>query len=723
MSTQTVRQTSTAKPYKGPESYQVEDTDLFFGRDLEAEQLMARILSSRFTLLHAQSGAGKTSLLNARVIPGLEARGWNAFRILPQNDPIESIRAATLHYLVPHPEAERLSVKRAWKFLAPAGGDPTLNELLRSYDELQLRDARRRDLVSPIELSISEASTDFAPVSVNTYFGRVLRSCIEVDDLAEHIAAVEQAEDTRLPPRTTISGQTRASELVEMLGDKTFLLSYNKLLNELKVPGRDLAAFFRHITETYGRRRTRFALVLVLDQFEEMFTRFIDPGVTGADGIGDLPDWRLRWELFKQLEQLHREDSKQPTHMTDEETEITAEETETTAEEDASRTTQPLPLRYVVSMRDEYIAQMDPLRRFVGRLEESSYHLRLLEKEQAKLAIQEPAVIFGYTYERDCFARIIQQLTKEDRFVEPAHLQLVCEKLWNEKGRELASINAENGADGQTPVIRREVFEHLGETKGILKSFFKDFLKELGEDEQLEVLEMLAPLVTASGTRNIMERDRLVNAPFRDGSRREKLLSKLVNHTVVRTEHRLGGYFVEITHEFLIGPILEALGDAMSANPEYDRYRLALRAIERLQGTSIAGTKVLLTAHDFAILHQHRDTIRWNAWSAELMLRSALASRDVTKETLTFWVEHCGKYGESPTLSALFNLDEGAARREERELLSLAEMRVVNGGNTAALNLSAPQIRLILRSELAWATDEEREAIRCWTERMNSHAK
>src|ERR1051325_1303609 len=104
MSAHTVRQTDTAKPYKGPESYQVEDTDLFFGRDLEAEQLIARILSSRCTLLHAQSGAGKTSLLNARIIPGLESRGWHAFRILPHTDPIESIRAATLHYLVPHPE-------------------------------------------------------------------------------------------------------------------------------------------------------------------------------------------------------------------------------------------------------------------------------------------------------------------------------------------------------------------------------------------------------------------------------------------------------------------------------------------------------------------------------------------------------------------------------------------------------------------------------------------
>jgi hypothetical protein len=66
---------SDAKPYKGPESYETHDAKLFFGREEEAEQLRAQILASPFTLLHAQSGAGKTSLLNAKIIPGLESYG------------------------------------------------------------------------------------------------------------------------------------------------------------------------------------------------------------------------------------------------------------------------------------------------------------------------------------------------------------------------------------------------------------------------------------------------------------------------------------------------------------------------------------------------------------------------------------------------------------------------------------------------------------------------
>src|SRR6266853_3256538 len=55
-----------------------------------------------------------------------------------------------------------------------------------------------------------------------------------------------------------------------------------------------------------------------------------------------------------------------------------------------------LPLRYVISMRDEYIAQLDPLRRFVRDLDANAFHLSFLEKDEALAAIREPARLFGY---------------------------------------------------------------------------------------------------------------------------------------------------------------------------------------------------------------------------------------------------------------------------------------------------------------------------------------
>jgi WD40 repeat protein len=66
-------------PYPGPYSFRKEDAAFFFGREREARHLTALAISQQLVLFYAQSGAGKTSLVNARVIPDLETRGFHVF--------------------------------------------------------------------------------------------------------------------------------------------------------------------------------------------------------------------------------------------------------------------------------------------------------------------------------------------------------------------------------------------------------------------------------------------------------------------------------------------------------------------------------------------------------------------------------------------------------------------------------------------------------------------
>lgn len=68
-------------PYVGPRTFEEADADRFFGREREARELVALIVSEQLTLFFAQSGAGKSSLLNARVIPAL--RDQEGFNVLP----------------------------------------------------------------------------------------------------------------------------------------------------------------------------------------------------------------------------------------------------------------------------------------------------------------------------------------------------------------------------------------------------------------------------------------------------------------------------------------------------------------------------------------------------------------------------------------------------------------------------------------------------------------
>lgn len=67
-------------PYIGPRFFEKQDKELFFGRDYETRELCSRIIAHSVVLCYAQSGAGKTSLINAGVIPRLEEEG---FDILP----------------------------------------------------------------------------------------------------------------------------------------------------------------------------------------------------------------------------------------------------------------------------------------------------------------------------------------------------------------------------------------------------------------------------------------------------------------------------------------------------------------------------------------------------------------------------------------------------------------------------------------------------------------
>jgi CHASE2 domain-containing sensor protein len=62
---------STSAPYVGLDYFGEEDAGLFFGRDAERKRILGNLRASRLTLLYAESGVGKTSLLRAGVLARL----------------------------------------------------------------------------------------------------------------------------------------------------------------------------------------------------------------------------------------------------------------------------------------------------------------------------------------------------------------------------------------------------------------------------------------------------------------------------------------------------------------------------------------------------------------------------------------------------------------------------------------------------------------------------
>lgn len=67
-------------PYVGPQPFRRTDSKRFFGREESTDELFSLVLASRVIILYAQSGVGKSSVVNAGLCPLLEKNG---FDILP----------------------------------------------------------------------------------------------------------------------------------------------------------------------------------------------------------------------------------------------------------------------------------------------------------------------------------------------------------------------------------------------------------------------------------------------------------------------------------------------------------------------------------------------------------------------------------------------------------------------------------------------------------------
>jgi hypothetical protein len=81
-------------PYKFLNYYGPDDTDIFCGRDTESQVVTRLALSHRLLVLFGPSGAGKTSLLLAGVLPRLLAEDYTYVYVRVLDDPFSAVRKA-----------------------------------------------------------------------------------------------------------------------------------------------------------------------------------------------------------------------------------------------------------------------------------------------------------------------------------------------------------------------------------------------------------------------------------------------------------------------------------------------------------------------------------------------------------------------------------------------------------------------------------------------------
>lgn len=91
---QTILASSISQPYKFLYPFEIADTDIFFGRDAAVEALYQTVFTDRLTVLHAPSGAGKTSLLKAGLASRLIRQQYMPIYARAYRDPLEAVKLA-----------------------------------------------------------------------------------------------------------------------------------------------------------------------------------------------------------------------------------------------------------------------------------------------------------------------------------------------------------------------------------------------------------------------------------------------------------------------------------------------------------------------------------------------------------------------------------------------------------------------------------------------------
>jgi WD40 repeat protein len=435
-------QTTPLEPYVGPRSFRKEQRAFFFGRDEEADELVSIITAHAAVLLYSQSGAGKTSLLNAKLIPKLEEEEY--FHVLPP---------------------------------------------MRVQGQL------------PAALKIGK--------NTNIFVLNALMSCGQLDVTKPNM------------------GMT-FHEFVAQCGQHT---------NEYGEPA---------------------PLVMVFDQFEELFTSY--PG-----------RWADREDFFRQIGEALEGNPKK------------------------GLAGNPL-LRVIFCMREDYIAELDPYLPLLPEKLRTRFRLEHLREKKALTAITKPIEKTNRSYAPGVAEQLVKNLLRIPNqsmtgtqtmglYVEPVQLQVVCQSLWD-------------ALTPQESVITAKHLQKYGDVSEALSNFYERSIRSVAKDTDVKEETLRRwfgdTLITSEGTRAPVNRGKDTT-----GGMPNAAVDKLEGMRLIKGEWKgTNVRWYELAHDRFIEPIRRS-NDKWLANQsrsEQVRLRLEAKASKWQPGSKFLEAEELLEA-------------------------------------------------------------------------------------------------------------------------------
>src|SRR2546423_8593043 len=157
-------------PYPGLRPFEFYETQLFFGREGQSEELLRRLGQTHFLAVVGTSGSGKSSLVRAGLLPLLyggfmpkAGPSWRIALLRPGNDPIHNLARALSVPAALEPEQEDAPVEECVGVSGEAENDAAnykqglgtaLHEMTLRRSALGLLDYAHRNLQGPEKLLV-----------------------------------------------------------------------------------------------------------------------------------------------------------------------------------------------------------------------------------------------------------------------------------------------------------------------------------------------------------------------------------------------------------------------------------------------------------------------------------------------------------------------------------------------------------------------------------------
>jgi uncharacterized protein YjbI with pentapeptide repeats len=304
-------------------------------------------------------------------------------------------------------------------------------------------------------------------------------------------------------------------------------------------------------------------LVLIIDQFEELFTRFTPSArenfiVQFADFVANRVPDTTRHKAERELS-----DTKPRTKQ----------EEDKLARLAYSNTIHDA--KVLIAIREDYFPQLEELKEKLPSIFRTTYRLSPLTAEQARAAITQPAsriAQFGETafrFQEDAIEEILKFLKVRivggkavlGDTIEPLQLQMLCQDIdARRSGKTLITKSDLGGEKGMRRVIEKYYHRVLSKLSPIRLGWngrrfaplrgnylFVNFPRQAAR----QLCEM--ELITSQGQRNSLAGE-FISSRF-GVVRRD--LQAMVNHYLLRADPRLSTFFYELSHDSLIGALLK----------------------------------------------------------------------------------------------------------------------------------------------------------------------